>query len=304
MIRNSPTAQIRKENKRRIRFVLKVVVFSAILFSFNYFRDSIISTGIPIHFLNAIRFYLYADLLISLVRLIVVYIYFRKHKLKRDVKHNFEIGINHIANIMSTLVFIGAVIMLFGLNPITLITSLSIVAAAIAILSKDYISNMINGMIITFSDDLSLGDEIKIGDVKGKVIDITLTNVHIVNDDEDLIYIPNSIIFTSQILNYTKRRVRKVSFDFDMKNSQLNDVGALEQFIKESLSPYRSSIEASSYNLRIIKINDGYTSFKFQFILLKNAVIPERDIRRVALRRVLSWTEQDLKNNERESTHL
>ncbi|GAA5036352.1 hypothetical protein GCM10011506_30720 [Marivirga lumbricoides] len=300
MIKNSPTAQIKKENKKRIRFVLKVIIFSTILFSFNYFRDSIISIGVPVHFLNAIQFYLYADLLISLARLIVVYFYFKKHKLRRDVKHNFEVGINHIANILHTIVFIAAIIMLFGLNPITLITSLSIVAAAIAILSKDYISNMINGMIIMFSDELSLGDEIKIGDVKGKVIDITLTNVHIVNDDEDLIYIPNSIIFTSQILNYTKRRVRKVSFDFDLKNNLLTSIEAVEKYIIDSLEPYKSHIQPESYNLRIIKINENFTSLKFQFVLHKSAKIPEKDIRRVALRKVLSL--QEFKPEEMVST--
>lgn len=296
MIKNSPTAQIQKENKKRVRFILKIAFFSAILFCFNYLGDEIIALGIPPHFIKALQFYLYADLLISFIRLIIVFFYFRKHKLKRDVKHNFEVGINHIANILHSIVFLGSALMLFNIDPINLITSLSIVAAAIAILSKDYISNMINGMIIMFSDELSLGDEIKIGDVKGKVIDITLTNVHIVNDDEDLIYIPNSIIFTSQILNYTKRRVRKVSFDFDLKNNLLTSIESVEKYIIDSLEPYKNHIQPESYNLRIIKINENYTSLKFQFILHKSAKIPEKDIRRVALRKVLSL--QELKPEE------
>lgn len=297
MIKQSASNAIKKENKKRVRFIFKVALFSSILFSTNYFYDDLIALQIPKHFLKALRFYLYADLTISFARLIIVFFYQRKHKIGRDVKNNFEVGINHIANILHTFVFIGATIMLFGGNPITLITSLSIVAAAIAILSKDYISNMINGMIIMFSDELAIGDEIKINEVRGKIVDITLVNLHIVNDDEDLIYIPNSMILTSQILNFTKRRVKKVSFDFDLKNTLLKDVEAVEQFIKESLGPYKNSIEASSYNLRIIKINESYTSLKFQFILLRNSKIPEREIRRVALRRVLSLKETESNND-------
>jgi small-conductance mechanosensitive channel len=298
MIKQSASSSVKKENKKRLRFILKVVVFSSILFAIYYFKRDLNNFGIPQHFVSALSFYLYADLTISLARLVLVFFYQRKHKLGKDVKNNFEVGINHIANIIHTFVFLGAVLTLFEIEVIPLITSLSIVAAAIAILSKDYISNMINGMIIMFSDEMNIGDEIKIGDIKGKIVNITLINMHIVNDDEDLIYIPNSIMLTSQIINFTKRRVKKVSFDFDLKNALLRDVEQIEQFIKESLEPYKGSIDPNSYNLRIIKINEAFTSLKFQFILLKNSKIPERDIRRVALRKVLTLQDKDLTNNE------
>lgn len=304
MIKQATANAVKKENKKRVRFIFKVALFSSILFSTNYFYKDLIELGIPDHFLHALIFYLYADLTISLARLIIVFFYQRKNKIGKDVKNNFEVGINHIANILHTFVFIGAVLTLFEIEVIPLITSLSIVAAAIAILSKDYISNMINGMIIMFSDELAIGDEIKIGDVRGKIVDITLVNMHIVNDDEDLIYIPNSLILTSQILNFTKRRVKKVSFDFDLKNTLLKDVEAVEEYIKESLEPYKSSIVSDSYNLRIIKINEAYTSLKFQFILLKNSKIQERDIRRVALRRVLSLQGKELISDEMKNEHL
>ena len=280
------------ERSRQLKFLLKVVFFVGLLFSMQYFRKEIIDWGVPIHFIKAISLYLYADLLISLIRLLVVFFYVRKNKLKRGVKNNVELGINHIATILHTLVLIAAILLLFEIDPINLITSLSIVAAAIAILSKDYISNMINGMIIMFADELTLGDEIKIGDIKGRIVDITLTNMHIVNDDEDLIYIPNSLIFTSQIMNYTKRSVRKVSFDFDMKNDQLTRVADLESYIKDSLKEYHQFIKEDSYSLKIIKIHENFSALKFQFILHKQSSIREKDIRRQALRTVLAYKEK------------
>ena len=152
---------------------------------------------------------------------------------------------------------------------------------------------MINGMIIMFADELTIGDEIKIGEVKGKIVDITLINMHIVNDDEDLIYIPNSIVFTSQIMNYTKRSIRKVSFDFDMKNQYLGSVAELEQYIKKSLKEYHQFIREDSYSLKIIKINENFTSLKFQFVLHKQSSVREKDIRRAALRQVLNYHKQN-----------
>lgn len=289
MSKKSITATVNLERKKRIWFLVKAIVFVAALYGIDNFNKEILEIGIPPHYLKALKLYLYADLWISFIRLAVVFYYHQKHKLSRGVKSNFILGINHIASIIHTFVLIGAILLLFGFDPINFITSLSIVAAAIAIISKDYIANMINGMIIMFSNQIMIGDEIRIGDVKGKVLDITLVNMHITNDDEDLIYIPNSLVFTSQILNYTKRAIRKVSFDFDLKNELAANVAAVEKHIIDVLHEYHQYIKEDSYVLRIIKINENFTSLKFQFVLHYHSSVREKDIRKAALRQVLKY---------------
>ncbi len=289
MNKKSITPTTNRERKKRIWFLVKAIVFIAALFAIDNYSHQILEFGIAENYIKSVRFYLYADLWISFIRLAVVFYYQRKHNLSKGVKSNFILGINHIANIIHTFVLIGAILMLFNIVPINLITSLSIVAAAIAIISKDYIANMINGMIIMFSEDIMIGDEIKIGDVKGKVADITLVNIHIVNDDEDLIYIPNSLVFTSQIFNYTKRAIRKVSFDFDLKNELATDMPYIEKHIMDALHEYHQYIKNDSYVLRIIKINENFTSLKFQFVLHRDSSVPEKDIRKAALREVLKY---------------
>ncbi|HET8861130.1 mechanosensitive ion channel family protein [Marivirga sp.] len=283
----APTVNL--ERKKRIWFIVKAVTFIAALVAINNFKAQLLEIGIPPHYIKALRLYLNADLWISFIRLAVVFYYQQKHKLSRGVKSNFILGINHIANIIHTFVLIGAILLLFTIDPINLITSLSIVAAAIAILSKDYIANMINGMLIMFSEEVMIGDEIKIGDVKGTVTDITLVNMHIVNDDEDLIYIPNSLVFTTQIFNYTKRAIRKVSFDFDLKNEFATDVASIEKHIIDVLHEYHQYIKDDSYVLRIIKINENFTSLKFQFVLHRHSSVREKDTRKAALRQVLKY---------------
>jgi len=289
MTKNNTNKKSRRETSRRIKFLLKVIAFATALFLANQYQQDIIKFGIPIHIIHSISLYLYADVLISLARLLVVYFYIRKNKSKRGIRNNFELGINHIATILHTIILIAAILLFFEIDPINLVTSLSIVAAAIAILSKDYFANMINGMIIMFADELTIGDKIKVGDVKGIITDITLVNIHLVNDDEDLIYIPNSLIFSAQVFNYTKRSVRKVSFEFDMKNDQLSDIDNLEQYLTESLADYHKHIKEDSYVLRITSISEHFSALKFQFIIHPQSDIQEKDIRRIALRRVLKY---------------
>ena len=75
------------------------------------------------------------------------------------------------------------------------------IAAALVLITKDYISNLINGMYLTFNRIINIGDQVQIGSLKGKILDITLTNVHLLNDDDDIIYIPNNNVFSTEIIN-------------------------------------------------------------------------------------------------------
>lgn len=279
-----------KETKKRLRFLIKLLVYIVLVTFLSGFSEAVTSIGVPESVINAGLFYLLAHLIISFGRLIVVFLYLRQNHLQKDVKNNFVIGINRIADILGAFVFLIALLIVFGKNPVEFITSLSIVAAAIAILSKDYISNMINGMIIMFSNEITIGDHVKIGTHKGKVVDLTLTNVHMVNEDEDLVFIPNSIVINSESSNFTKRSIRKLSFDFDLKNDLLASVAELEAYLYAELEAYHSYIKKDSFTLKIVKINENYTALKAQFIITK--VVSgelEKEIRRKTLRTVLHF---------------
>jgi hypothetical protein len=106
MNKKSVIPTINQERKKRVWFLVKAVLFIAALFAIDNFNKQMIEIGIAEHYLKAIRFYLYADLWISFIRLGVVFYYQRKHKLLKGVKSNFILGINHIANILHTFILI------------------------------------------------------------------------------------------------------------------------------------------------------------------------------------------------------
>src|SRR5690606_13248010 len=93
--------------------------------------------------INAALFYITGHLIISVSRMVIANLYLRKHKQKRNLRSNSLLGIDRLANVVSALLFIIAALSLFNISLVQLFTGMSIVAAAIAILSKDYISNMI-----------------------------------------------------------------------------------------------------------------------------------------------------------------
>lgn len=222
----------------------------------------------------------------DIIRVSMIRLYRRKidSSIQQD---NFILGLRHIYNLIVVIGLIITALALFKIDIRQFFISLAVFAAAIAITFKDYISNVINGMILTFSGDLSIGDYVKIGEYKGKIIDINLLNMHLLNDDDDLIYIPNNTVLNATILNYTKRETKKISIDFSVDLKHLDSVENLETEIIRSLSGYQKRIVPGSFRLKVEDIGKDYVSMKFQYILLEMDKDLEREIRRNTIRKVV-----------------
>ena len=58
---------------------------------------------------------------------------------------------------------------------------------------KDFIPNVVSGFLIQHRKLLKKGDKIKVRDIEGKVVDITLTEIQIKSGNE-IIVVPNSVL--------------------------------------------------------------------------------------------------------------
>lgn len=269
-----------KEGRRRWVFFLKLLFFVVVIFVQLQYPKITTDYGLSSHIIDAVLFYITAHMVLSFGRLFLVYLYIKKSGRPNEFKDNFILGISQIANILSFVAFVFALFLLFNINARDFFTSISIVAAAIAIISKDYISNMINGMIIMFSDQLSLEDYVKIGIHKGKIVNITLLNTHILNDDDDLIYIPNNSILTSDITNYTKRNIKKITIEFELNERHIKHYEVLGKQFEEILIPYMKIIKEDSPVLKIMNIHKDAVNIKFQFQMTKRNRELEKEIKK------------------------
>lgn len=224
-------------------------------------------------------------LLLDFVQVLVVNFYRRRHRIRGD--DNFVVGIGQIYSIVLVLGLGVGLLSLFQIQIREVLTSLSIIFAGLVLLTKDYVSNMINGMIMTFSGELSIGDNIRIGQHRGKIVDITLQNIHLINDDDDVIYIPNSVFLTTDIVNFTKREIKRTELDFEIDLKYLETVEELERILIEALQPYQDLIKENSYYLRVAEVNRMGVVMKFQYILKEPNKDLERAIRRTAIRRLV-----------------
>ncbi|MET1056229.1 MAG: mechanosensitive ion channel domain-containing protein [Pedobacter sp.] len=217
---------------------------------------------------------------VSFLRLIIIYWYIRKHRLKPNIKDNFILGINRIVSILNTAFGIIAFMIFMGIDPMEFLTSITIVAAAIAVTFKDYITNMINGLIIMFSDRLSLGDHIKVQDTEGKILDITLINVILQNEDNDMVIVPNSVIFSSVIINQSKQNIKKLSIEFELSLQFGYSPDYLEKYLNTSVGKFTDYIVSGGLTIKTLAISKDVARFKVQVLLNNYDKLKEREIRR------------------------
>jgi small-conductance mechanosensitive channel len=245
-----------------------------------------------VKFLNVLNILLsFCILILGLHMLAVVgtSVYRRRNNIPKDKPNNVILGIQNLYILLTTAVFIITILSFFGIDIKSLFTGLTIVAAAIAIITKDYIANIISGIAISFSDELSIDDYVKIGEHKGKVTDISISRISLLNDDDDIIFIPNDKVFTSEIINFTKKGIRRVNIEFELALTSLNEkIEDLEADLVECLKDYSDNIEPGSYKLKIVEILKDSLKLKFQYSLKQINRELEREIRRKTVRRVVN----------------
>jgi len=268
MAKDQATYNKKQTKNDRLIFIVKLIVYIALVYVKLNHVDWFAKYNWLTRVMDGLMFFLGANLVISLSRLVLISWYTRKHNLPPLTRDNFVLGLNRISSVLNTTFIVLSLIIVFGYDLSQFITSITIVAAAIAILSKDYIANMINGLIIMFSDQLSLGDHIRIDDYKGKILDITLVNIVLQNDDDDIVLLPNSVIFTSIITNQSKQNIKKLSIEFELDIKHAQSPEELELQLKKAIAPsIKNNISEQSFSLKTLDIKKDLVKFKVQLLL-------------------------------------
>ncbi len=220
------------------------------------------------------------------VRLLAMVYRGRKH-LPYHKRDNVTTGLSNLFIMFIAAYGFISIFGLFGISLAHMFTTLSIVAAAIAIISKDFFADIISGVVISFSKEISIDDHVKIGDHRGKILDINIAKTALLNEDDDIIFIPNSTVFTSDVINYTKKQIKKTSIEFEIPSGSIDSIEELEEQLILSLVEYHHLIEPNSYYLRVVHIKKDLLSLKFQYNLIQFSREMERTIKRKAVRHIV-----------------
>lgn len=121
-----------------------------------------------------------------------------------------------IVRITLWIVLILTVMERFGFKASSLLTVLAAAGAAIALALRDSLANVAGGIMIMVNKPFTQNDYVDINGTMGKVKDIDLFVTHLYTYDNKAITIPNGLINTSVLINYTMENKRRVDCKFSI----------------------------------------------------------------------------------------
>lgn len=265
-----------------IELILAVLFFS----EKGHALKQVLATDYPSLFIltKFVVFVLIVDVIRRLIRLW----YAAKYRMKATAKTNFDYGVDNIAKVVFLLGVIAYLFQFFGVDIRTLLTSLSIVAAAVAITTREYINDFLVGLYFSFSKNFEIHDYVKMGEHKGKITELQVLKLKLLNDDDDAVLIPNAKVYNSEIINYTRRDIRLMSIDFELEIMHIESIEQLEEDLKVSLEEFIQFIEPDSFHLRIVEMKKDYVELKFQYMLQRFDRDLQRQIRKKTVRQVFN----------------
>jgi small conductance mechanosensitive channel len=129
---------------------------------------------------------------------------------KRGVE---DVLVDFLGTIVSVLIIIVAVIAAFdqlGIPATSFMAILGAAGLAIGLALKDSLSNFASGVMLVLFRPFGKGDFIEAGGVTGTVNEIHLVSTLLTTPDNKLITVPNALMFTSTITNYSAKDTRRV----------------------------------------------------------------------------------------------
>lgn len=280
-----------KENVRRRNFVFKLLllVILEIFYAGNTILKPILEEyEILSHVIRALIFLLSANLIFSLGRIITLSIYLQQRE-ETKVQPNFVIGIDQIATLLNMLAVLISLMLAFGIRPLEFLTSITIVAAAIALLTKEYITNIVNGLIMMFSDQLEIGDKIQVGRHTGFIRDITLINLVLKNDTGEIILIPNTMALAVDVVNFSKNNTHQVIFDAEISSRNEIHLNQLEENLERVLEGFPEIVIKEGAQLHVLERKADTILIRFQFPIKTGEKPTEIQVKKAVNQALIDW---------------
>lgn len=286
---------IQKEGRRRATFFIKLLLLGLLLYVNVHYDEwvavlemkgdtvEIVASGI----VKAALFILTANLIISLCRIVLVALYLRR-KSTRSRENNVVLAINRIASLLNGAVMVVAAFLLSDIRWADFFGTFSLVAVATVLLTKDYISNTVNGLINMMSDRLALGDHVKVGAYEGTIRDITLSNVYLEDEEGHSITIPNNTVFGAEITNYSHRPGELVEVPIEVRPEVVRELAAWEVMLKESLQPHQSHLVPASTKLLVQGVSIDKVQLIAQFRMKRGNPNRKKELVHTILQRFIT----------------
>lgn len=152
-----------------------------------------------------------------------------------EVKKGTLVHLKRFFQIMIYLVTIIIILSILEVDITTAIAGLGVGALVIGFALKDMIENWVSGIIIMSGKTYVIGDVIRVGNLTGTVMDISLRTTKLKTYDRNEIIIPNSVLMKEKIINLTggeSEAVASITLPIDYTSDSEKAKAIIEKTLK------------------------------------------------------------------------
>lgn len=150
---------------------------------------------------------------------------------KANIDFSLEKFLINTSRIFCYVIIIISSLSQLGISTTGLLAFFSAAAATIALSLKDSLSNIACGIILLFSRPFVTGDVIEINSERCTVEQIDLMHTKVLTFDNRFIMIPNSVISSKEVVNFSAKSVRRI--DIKIPVSYNSDIEQVKSVITE-----------------------------------------------------------------------
>ena len=212
------------------------------------------------------------EIIAPIVIVLVGYILYKvitsiiKKKFKAKTKKTETIKALFI-NIIKVFFIVTVIIMvldIFGINVKTIIASLGVFAAVLALAMQDLLKDFISGISIVLEGQFSIGDIISVGDFKGEVVYLSLKTTKIKSYTGEIKIIANHNI--ENVINYSINESLAI---VDVCVSYSEDLEKVEKVLNNICKKMNKEIEDLAGEFEILGVQElGDSSIKYRLTCL------------------------------------
>lgn len=166
-----------------------------------------------------------------------------------------------IKSVKNIVIIIGILIALsqIGISLGPLLAGLGIAGFIVGFALQDTLSNFASGMLILFYRPFDVGDFVTAGGVTGKVSHMSLVNTTFTTIDNQVLVVPNNLIWQSVITNVTSQKLRRVDLVFGVSYS--DDVEKVENILNEVVTQHDKVLDDPAPVIKLHELADSSVNF-------------------------------------------
>lgn len=242
---------------RRLRLFLLTILILSILALFRYNNIRLLeSVPYATEILRILTFTLVVNFVANIARTVIVSRHRNRHGISSDERDNFTIGVGAVVTTITVFALFVWFFTFFNIAFRDFLTSIALFSVGLAMIFQDIIKNYLYGLQLMFSDDFLIDDYVQVGEYpKGIIRDINFSATKLRTDEGNILFIPNHIVYTKEVVNYSKAKFKRIVCDFTMSKEQVGIIDVFEErLFDHMLQSFPDDITSDKMYLRVRQI--------------------------------------------------